>query len=173
LTDEPDAVFMFAQGSCGNINGYPLRGGFAACDTAGLALAVATKESLLGGEPIAPGALRSRDSEVVLPRREGESRGPVRFPMRAITLGEELCILTVTGEMFAEYQLWVEENSPFDRTFVFNHTNGLSCYLGTKTDYELGDAGGYECQMNFDPSVEQVVRDGISGLLDALRTPAR
>ena len=164
-------VFMFAQGSCGNINGYPLRGGFAACDAAGLALAVAVTEALKDDQPVAAGALRSADRTVSLPR-PATGQGDLPFPMRAITLGDELCILTLTGEMFAEYQLWAEDVSPFAHTFVFNHTNGLSGYIATRADYELGDAGGYECQANLDPSVEQIVRDGMLDVLNELKTPA-
>ena len=46
--DEPEGVFMFAQGCCGNINGHPLRGGFGACEAAGLSLAFAVTRALAG-----------------------------------------------------------------------------------------------------------------------------
>jgi len=98
--------------------------------------------------------------------------------MRAVTIGDDLCILTVTGEMFAEYQLFVDEASPFEYTFVFNHVNGLSSYIATKADYDLGPAGGYEAWdsptrgggMHLDPSVEQIVRDGMMELLGELKS---
>ncbi|MHC4985731.1 MAG: hypothetical protein ACYTFO_06195 [Planctomycetota bacterium] len=180
LLGQPDGVFMFAQGSCGNINGYPLQGGFAACSAAGLSLASSTTRALATDEVVAPGALRSRDLTLSLPRRANDNgeRSFLPFPMRAIAIGKDVCILTVTGEMFAEYQLFVDEASPFARTFVFNHVNGLSSYIATKADYDLGPAGGYEAYdgptrgggQPLDPSVEQIVRDGMMELLGELKS---
>ena len=180
LLGEPEGMFMFAQGSCGNINGYPLQGGFAACSAAGLSLASSTTQALAADEPIAAGNLRSRDLTLSLPRRpdEGGRQASLAFPMRAIAIGEDLCILTVTGEMFAEYQLFVDEASPFAHTFVFNHVNGLSSYIATKADYDLGPAGGYEAYdgptrgggQPLDPSVDRIVRDGLMELLGELKS---
>ena len=177
---EPDGVFMFAQGSCGNINGYPLQGGFAACSAAGLSLAFSVTQALEADQAIASGELRSRDLTLTLPRRANDSgeRSSLPFPMRAVAIGDEVCILTVTGEMFAEYQLFVDEASPFKHTFVFNHVNGLSSYIATKADYDLGPAGGYEAYdgptrgggQPLDPSVEQIVRDGMMELLNELKS---
>ncbi len=176
----PDGVFMFAQGSCGNINGYPLQGGFAACDAAGLSLAFSTTQALEGAAEIAPGEIRSRELTLSLPRRPDDSgeQQHLPFPMRAVAIGEDVCILTVTGEMFAEYQLWVDEVSPFEHTFVFNHVNGLSSYIATKADYDLGPAGGYEAYdgptrgggQPLDPSTEQIVKDGMLELLTDLKS---
>lgn len=180
LLGEPEGVFMFAQGSCGNINGYPLQGGFTACSAAGLSLAFSVTQALQADQGITPGELRSRDLTLTLPRRANEDgqRQSLPFPMRAVTIGDDLCILTVTGEMFAEYQLFVDETSPFEYTFVFNHVNGLSSYIATKADYDLGPAGGYEAWdsptrgggMPLDPSVEQIVRDGMMELLGELKS---
>jgi hypothetical protein len=180
LMDEPDGVFMFAQGSCGNINGYPLQGGFAACDAAGLSLAFSTTQALADDQALAMGKIKSRDMTLSLPRRADKNgkQADLPFPMRAVAIGDDLCILTVTGEMFAEYQLWVDEVSPFKHTFVFNHVNGLSSYIATKADYDLGPAGGYEAWdgptrgggMALDPSVEQLVRDGMMELLGGLKS---
>ena len=178
--DQGEGVFMFAQGSCGNINGYPLQGGFAACSAAGLSLAFAVTQALAADQAITPGKLRSRDLTLSLPRRPNDSgeRRFLPFPMRAVAIGDDVCILTVTGEMFAEYQLFVDEASPFTHTFVFNHVNGLSSYIATKADYDLGPAGGYEAWggptrsggMPLDPSVEQIVRDGMMRLLNELKS---
>ena len=175
---QPEGVFMFAQGSCGNINGYPLQGGFAACSAAGLSLAFSVTQALEADEAVAPGELRSRDMTLSLPRRANEKgqRPFLPFPMRAVTIGDDVCILTVSGEMFAEYQLFVDEASPFKHTFVFNHVNGLSSYIATKADYDLGPDGGYEAWdgptrgggMPLDPSTEQIVRDGMMKLLTEL-----
>ncbi len=202
---ESDGVFMFAQGSCGNINGYPLRGGLAAADAAGLSLAVAVTQALAADEAVTAGPIRSRSLTLSLPRRpppsateckkvlaaepdnlryqallklaESGETAYMDFPMQAIAIGDDVCILTVTGELFAEYQLWVDEASPFARTFVFNHVNGISGYIATKADYDLGPAGGYEAwdgptrghSMPLAPSTEQTVRDGMLQLLNDLK----
>ncbi|HDZ21538.1 hypothetical protein LCGC14_0124090 [marine sediment metagenome] len=181
--DQPEGVFMFAQGSCGNINGYPLRGGFAACDAAGLSLAFAVTQALEADQAIAPGPLKSRSLTLSLPHRANQNgeRQFLHFPMRAVAIGDDVCILTVTGELFAEYQLWVDEASPFKHTFVFNHVNGLSSYIATKKDYDLGPAGGYEAWdgptrgggMPLDPSVEQIVKDGMLKLLNDLKSAGK
>ena len=36
VAGDPKAVFMFAQGCTGNVNGFPLAGGFSAYEVAGL-----------------------------------------------------------------------------------------------------------------------------------------
>jgi len=203
---EPEGVFMFAQGCCGNINGYPLQGGFTACDAAGLSLAFAVTQALAADQAITPGLLRSRSMILSLPRRDppsvaeckevlatnpdnrryqallkiAESGEPqfMRFPMRALAIGDELCILTFTGEMFAEYQLFADVASPFKHTFVFSHVNGISSYVATKKDYDLGPAGGYEAWdgptrgpwMPMHPSAEQIVREGMMRLLNELKS---
>ena len=204
---EPDGVFMFAQGCCGNINGYPLRGGFAACDAAGLSLAFATTQALSKDQDLNPGFLKARSMSLSLPLQDppsvdeckeilarepdnqcyqdllniAESGEPqfMSFPMRALAIGEELCILALTGEMFAEYQLWLDEASPFKHTFVFSHTNGLTGYIATRKDYELGSSGGYEAWyhpnssppwLSLRPSAEQLIREGILRLLSELKS---
>jgi len=175
-----DGVFMFAQGCCGNINGYPLQGGSAACDVAGLSLAFSVTQALETATEVAPGELRSRDLTLSLPRRPDENGRQSHQPlaMRAVAIGAEVCLLATTGEKFAEYQLFADEASPFTHTFVFSHVNGISSYIATKADYDLGPAGGYEAWdgptrgggMPLDPSVEQMVRDGMVQLMNDLKS---
>ena len=203
--DEPEGVFMFAQGCCGNINGHPLRGGFGACEAAGLSLAFAVTRALAGARPVAPGALKARALDLPLPLQEpptaaecraalaedpdstrfrellaiAESRQRQFHPlsMRALAVGDALCLLTFTGEMFAEYQLYADAVSPFRHTFVFSHTNGISGYVATEKDYDLGPAGGYESWghptrnrpwLPPQPQAERLVREGITRLLGEL-----
>ena len=97
--------------------------------------------------------------------------------MRALAVGDALCLLTFTGEMFAEYQLYADAVSPFRHTFVFSHTNGISGYVATEKDYDLGPAGGYESWghptrnrpwLPPQPQAERLVREGITRLLGEL-----
>lgn len=202
---EPEGVFMFAQACCGDINGHPLRGGFGACDAAGLSLAFAVKQALTGARPVAPGAFKARSLDLPLPLEEpptaaecraalAEDPDSTRFrellsvaesgerqfhplSMRALAVGDALCFLTFTAEMFAEYQLYADAVSPFGQTFVFSHTNGITGYVATAKDYELGPAGGYE-SWNYPtrnapwlpprPQAERLVHEGITRLLGEL-----
>ncbi|MCY3899113.1 MAG: hypothetical protein OXF86_11105 [Caldilineaceae bacterium] len=202
---EPEGVFMFAQACCGDINGHPLRGGFGACDAAGLSLAFAVKQALAGARPVAPDAFKARSLDLSLPLEEpptaaectaalAEDPDSTRFrellavaesgerqfhplSMRALAVGDALCFLTFTAEMFAEYQLYADAVSPFGQTFVFSHTNGITGYVATAEDYELGPAGGYESWgyptrnrpwLPPQPQAEQLIHEGITRLLDEL-----
>lgn len=203
---EADGIFMFTQACCGNINGYPLRGGIAACDAAGLSLAHSVTEALDKEHEISPGAVRSRSMTLSLPLQDPPSlkecqevlarepdnvryqellrmaqsgkRPVLPFPMHAIAIGDDVCILTFKGEMFAEYQLFAEKVSPFKHTFVLIHVNGIGPYVATEKAYALGNRGGYEAwgfmtsrppYMPFHRDSEKMIHDGIVQLLGALK----
>lgn len=207
---EPEGVFMFAQAACGNINGYPLRGGVKAADAAGLSLAHSVTQALGKEERIDAGVIRTRSLTLQLPLRQGpsveecqkvlaeqpdnhryqallraaEAGKPrfLRFPMRAVAIGDDVCIFTFGCEMFAEYQLFAEEPSPFKHNFVFIHTNGIGPYVATKKAYDLGPAGGYEAWgfmanrppwMPCDPAAEKLVQEGMLRLMNELKGAAR
>ena len=166
---QPSGVLMFAQGCGGNINGFPLRGGFGACETAGLSLAFATRNAVDQRAEIAPGALKNRELTLTLPYKmppvaqvqkwltqdpengnlkhlleisESGVREYLQLPMRAFAIGEELCILLLPGEMFCEYQLHADAVSPFTHTIVLGYINGSVSYVATAKDYELPDLTG-------------------------------
>ncbi len=205
---KPETVLMFAQGCAANINGYPLRGGFSACDVAGLALAFATYQALNASTEIPTNSLKVRSVQVNLPfqappsiaeceqliaefpdderyrallevAKSGEER-TLPFPMSGFAVGNALCILSVSHELFAEYQLFTDKNSPFVHTFVFAYTNGSEVYIATKKDYELGLRGGYEAgprnhalggpyRLALHPSAESRILAEIVELLDELK----
>ena len=73
----------------------------------------------------------------------GEKR-TLPFPMSGFAVGDALCFLSVSHELFSEYQLFVDETSPFSHTFVFGYTNGSEVYVATRKAYELGLRAGYE-----------------------------
>ena len=198
---EAGEVFMFAQGCGANINGFPLRGGFGACDAAGLSLASAVRRAMHGFETVAPTSLKARSLTLSLPlqqpsvtlcekllaeepnsrhyqrlleRAENGGQESIPLPMRAFAVGNELGILSLPGEMFAEYQLFADDISPFKHTLVFGYTNGNSGYIATKKDYDLGLAGGYEASLKHrlppEPSVEGQIQEGITRLLSELKS---
>ena len=198
---EAEGVFMFAQGCSANINGFPLRGGFGACDAAGLSLAAAVKRAMGEFETVLPTPLKAQSTMLSLPlqepsvdlckkllaeepdslhyqrlleRAENGVSESIPLPMRAFAIGGELCILSLPGEMFAEYQLFADEISPFKHTLVFGYTNGNSGYIATKKDYDLGLDGGYEASLKHrlapEASVEAQIQEGIIRLLSELRS---
>ena len=201
-----DGIFMFTQACCGNINGYPLRGGIAACDAAGLSLAHSVTEALDKEHAVSPGTVRSRSMTLSLPLQDPPSleechrmlarepdnvrcrellrmaesgkRPELPFPMHAIAIGDDVCILTFKGEMFAEYQLFAEKVSPFKHTFVLIHVNGIGPYVATEKAYALGDRGGYEAwgfmtnrppYMPFHRDSEKIIHAGVVQLLRELK----
>ncbi|MDE0316832.1 MAG: hypothetical protein OXM61_18245 [Candidatus Poribacteria bacterium] len=205
---KPESVLLFAQGCAANINGYPLRGGFSACDVAGFTLAFATHQALKTAEEIPAAPLKARSALVNLPFQNPPSveeckqlieqfpdderyeallavaksseKRTLPFPMSAFAVGDALCFLSVAHELFAEYQLFVDETSPFSHTFVFGYTNGSEVYIATKKDYELGLRGGYEAgprnhalsgpyRLALLPSVEEQIREEITNLLVGLK----
>lgn len=199
-----ESVLLFAQGCAANINGYPLRGGFEACDVAGFSLAFAAYQALKTAEVIPAAPLKAQSVMVNLPFQDppsiaecgqlieehpddnryvallevakSDEKPLLPFPMSAFAIGESFCILSVSHELFAEYQLFVDDTSPFKHTFMFGYTNGSEVYIATKKDYELGLKGGYEAgprnhalggpyRLALRPSVEAQIRSEITELL--------
>ena len=203
-------VFMFAQGCGGNINGFPLRGGIDAAASAGKKLASAAEQAVRNkGPAVQSNKLLDVSSELSLPLRQPPSvqqcekllakdpqndfkrelleiakdgkRRSMKFPIRAFAVGDELCIVGLPHEVFAEYQLLVHEISPFEHNMVFAYTNGCEGYLGTRKDYELGDRGGYETapqgapllyhgRLAPEPRVEAQIKDGINRVFEELHS---
>ena len=205
---KPESILLFAQGCAADINGYPLRGGFSACDVAGFALAFATHQALKTAEEIPAAPLKACSVLVNLPFRDppsveeceqlikefpdderfvallevaksGEKR-TLPFPMSAFAVGDALCFLSVSHELFAEYQLFADETSPFSHTFVFGYTNGSEVYVATRKAYELGLRAGYEAgprnhalsgpyRLALRPAVEERIHAEITNLLGKLK----
>jgi hypothetical protein len=203
-----DGVFLFAHGCGANVNGFPLQGGIDAARSAGEKLGnAAVKAARSKGPTIQGDRLRSVCRELSLPLRPPPSveqcekllaedpaneskrelleiardggRRSMRFPIQAFAIGDELCILGLPHEMFAEYQLFVDKTSPFAHNMVFAYTNGCEGYLGTDKDYAIGDRGGYETsplgaplqyhgRLVPEPQVETQITAGISKVLQDL-----
>ena len=205
---KPESILLFAQGCAADINGYPLRGGFDACDVAGFALAFATHQALKTAKEVPAAPLKACSKLVNLPFRDppsvagceqlieefpdderyvallevaksGEKR-TLPFPISAFAVGDALCFLSVSHELFSEYQLFVEETSPFSHTFVFGYTNGSEVYIATRAAYELGLKAGYEAgprnhalsgpyRLALLPAVEEQIHAEMTDLLARLK----
>ena len=205
---KPESVLLFAQGCAADINGYPLRGGFSACDVAGFALAFATHQALKTATEIPAARLKACSKLVNLPFRDppsvaeceqlieefpdderyvallevakGGQKHTLPFPISAFAVGDALCFLSVSHELFSAYQLFVDATSPFLHTFVFGYTNGSEVYIATKAAYELGLKAGYEAgprnhalsgpyRLALLPSVEEQIHAEITDLLEKLK----
>ena len=205
---KPKSILLFAQGCAADINGYPLRGGFEACDVAGFMLAFATHQALKNAKDIPAASLKACSKLVNLPFRDppsvaeceqlieefpdderyvallevaksGEKR-TLPFPISAFAVGDALCFLSVSHELFSEYQRFADETSPFSHTFVFGYTNGSEVYIATRAAYELGLKAGYEAgprnhalsgpyRLALMPAVEEQIREEITDLLGKVK----
>lgn len=101
--------------------------------------------------------------------------------IQAFALSDQLCILGLSHEVFAEYHQFVQEVSPFACNMVFAYTNGTESYVATEKDYLLGDKGGYEAaprkaalayqhRLPLVPEAERLIKAGIVEVLQALKT---
>jgi neutral ceramidase len=67
-----------------------------------------------------------------------------RLDISAVMLGSAFCAVALAGEMFCQYELWVDEHAPFERTMTFAYANGCCGYIGTDEALAMGGKGGYE-----------------------------
>jgi neutral ceramidase len=107
-------------------------------------------------------------------RRQGAPSRSRRFEIQGIRLGD-LAFLGFEGELFARYQLDIEEESPFQPTIVCGLANGCVGYLPTSDEYSRG---GYEIEeaykvygemQMFGPESEQAIRSGARQVLEVLK----
>ena len=54
---------------------------------------------------------------------EREEQPGLRYRINALMLGSEWCLLALQGEVFTEYELWVNAFAPFDHTMILAFTN--------------------------------------------------
>jgi hypothetical protein len=75
--------------------------------------------------------------------RRVQARQPqsLRFEINTLAIGNDWCLLAMPHEVFVDYQLWVEQASPFRHNMVLAYTNGCESYIPTDKDFALG---GYE-----------------------------
>ena len=96
-----------------------------------------------------------------------------------MAIGPDLCILSLPYETFCDYQLFADDASPFSHTVTLGYCLGGG-YIATAADYELGERGGYEASpfmsplsseygLALDPSVENIIQDGIVELLTRVK----
>ena len=71
-------------------------------------------------------------------KRLWENGGPVQdFEINAVMFGREWLLLMMAGEVFADYELWLDKNAPFRHTMASGLTNAYLGYIGTDRGYAL------------------------------------
>ncbi len=70
-----------------------------------------------------------------------EAHPGLPFEIQVFAFGKDLAVIAFTHEMFVEYQMYVQENSPFKHTLVLAYTNGNASYIPTAEAFYLN---GYE-----------------------------
>jgi len=74
----------------------------------------------------------------------GEQGEPHQFDVMTVALGEQWCLVALAGEIFCEYELWVNEATPFAHTMTMGYTNGIGGYVASDEALAMGEKGGYE-----------------------------
>jgi len=141
-------------------------------------LAKAQADGLTGTAMFAPtdDVLCARD---LLARAERGEAGGLPFRVSAVAIGESWCLLGLTHEVFAEYQLWAEECSPYPHTMVTAYTNGCESYVPTAAalaegGYEaasfpaMGAAFRYPYRVALTPECEERVHEAVLTVLNRL-----
>lgn len=96
---------------------------------------------------------------------EGKATWPV--DMHAIAIGEEIALIGMAAEPFAEIGLAIKEQSPFQQTLVSGYTGVGWAYLPTADAYPLG---GYEVEVTpFAPEAADMAIAGAVSLLASIR----
>ncbi|MHC4986721.1 MAG: hypothetical protein ACYTFO_11275, partial [Planctomycetota bacterium] len=83
----------------------------------------------------------------------GDTPPPWRIDVTVVSLGDEWGLVAYAGEMFCQYELWVDQAAPFKRNMTFGLTNGATGYIATDDALAMGIKGGYEagCLPYLDP----------------------
>jgi hypothetical protein len=88
------------------------------------------------------------------------------FQLQAFSIGNQVALVAMPGEPFAQIGMAVKQNSPFAYTLFSGYSNISGGYVPTSEAYELG---GYEVEVNtpFSPDAAgQIVEDSLALLCE-------
>ncbi len=105
--------------------------------------------------------------------RKGEQGQSVDFEIQVMRIGS-MAVIAFPGEMFVNYQLTMEERSPFDKTVTLGYSNGCIGYVPTADAYQ---EGGYEIERAFryygtlmiGPECETMIKHQTLSMLEELK----
>ena len=63
----------------------------------------------------------------------------MRLEMAMISLGTDWGLVSFSGEVFCEYQLWIDEHAPFKHVMVGAYANNFGGYIACDADLAMGD----------------------------------
>jgi len=97
------------------------------------------------------------------------------FEIQSFAFSKELAIIAFPHELFIEYQLYIQEHSPFENTFVFAYTNGSESYIPTAeaiylNGYEIHGAQHRYARPYLSPEIEQIIKVKSLDVLNDLYT---
>ena len=95
--------------------------------------------------------------------REAQPPAGLPFQVQAFALGRDLVLVGLPHEPFVEYQLFLQQESPFPHTMVFGYTNGCESYVPTADACYLQGYEAYGAQRLYgvprlQPGCEQKVK---------------
>ncbi|MCG2659681.1 MAG: hypothetical protein L6437_05495, partial [Kiritimatiellae bacterium] len=116
--------------------------------------------------------------ELLKMARKGEKKC-LKFRIQAFAFGDVFCVIGMTHEIFAEYQLWANKISPFKYNMVFGYTNGCESYIPCKRDFALGgyEAGSvptpcaplaYRNRLTLESGIEKQIKTGLRKVFSTL-----
>jgi len=74
---------------------------------------------------------------------EGEPQS-FRLEMAMVALGSDWGFVSFSGEVFCDYQLWIDASAPFTHKMVGAYANNFGGYIPCDADLAMGEKGGYE-----------------------------
>jgi len=102
-------------------------------------------------------------------RTTSDGKKMVRFPVRFLTISNDVAIWSAPLELFNEVSNEIRSRSPFFHTFYFGYTNGWLGYLPTKSAWKHG---GYEVE-TVSPFTSSAASDLIESVLGYLEGEMR
>ena len=78
-----------------------------------------------------------KELEILKGMIEAKEPPAQRFEINAVMLGSQWLLVAMPGEVFADYELWVDKNAPFGHTMVCGLTNAYLGYVATDRGYAL------------------------------------
>ena len=117
----------------------------------------------------------------------GEQPPARRLDVYAVAFGDEWCLTAMPHEMFCQYELWIDEQSPFKQTMTLAYTGGYQGYIAVDEAWRMGPKGGYEAASlpNWGGQVwtkhcgppavgtEKIIKDTVASLWPRIDKPAK
>jgi len=104
--------------------------------------------------------------------KEGKKSRAQSFEIQAMQLGDA-AIVSLTGEVFIELALEIEERSPYEQTIVLGYTNGCIGYVPDEESYpdggyEVSGAYRYYGTLMIKPESDRMIRDAAVEILEEM-----